>query len=100
MCFKNALLGAALVVALIAPASKAQASARAPLYFDAGSAAVRDDTQAATLARLDGLGVRALRVSLVWAAVAPSSSSAARPAFDASDPNAYDWGGYGRLIDA
>ncbi len=23
-----------------------------------------------------------------------------RPAFDAADPNAYDWGGYGRLVDA
>lgn len=100
MCFKNALVGAALVVALLAPASSARASARAPLYFDAGSAAVRDDTRDATLARLDALGVRALRISLVWAAVAPSSSSPARPAFDATDPNAYDWGGYGRLIDA
>ncbi len=100
MCFKNALLRAALVAALMAPAATAHASARAPMYFDAGSAAVRDDTRDATLARLDGLGVRALRVTLVWAAVAPASGSAARPAFDASDPNAYDWGGYGRLIDA
>jgi len=100
MCFKDLLRGAALVVALIAPASVAHASSRAPLYFDAGSAGVRDDTREATLARLDGLGVRALRVSLVWAAVAPASSGPVRPAFDASDPNAYDWGGYGRLIDA
>jgi hypothetical protein len=100
MCLKNVLAGAALVVALMAPASGASASARAPLYFDAGSAAVRDDTRETTLARLDGLGVRALRVSLVWAAVAPRGDSATRPAFDGSDPNAYDWGGYGRLIDA
>jgi hypothetical protein len=100
MCFKNVLLGAAVVVALVGHAAKAGASARAPLYFDAGSAAVRDDMREATLARLDGLGVRALRVSLVWAAVAPEPNATARPAFDAADPNAYDWGGYGRLIDA
>lgn len=100
MCFKNVLVGAALVVALMASASEARASARAPLYFDAGSAAVRDDTREATLARLDGLGVKALRVSLVWAAVAPQAGSATRPPFDARDPNAYDWGGYGRLVDA
>lgn len=100
MSFRNALAGAALVAALIAPASAAHASARAPLYFDAGSAGVRDDTRAATLARLDAIGVRALRVALVWGAVAPGAAGARRPAFDAHDPNAYDWGGYGRLIDA
>jgi hypothetical protein len=99
MSFRNALAGAALVAALIAPAS-ARASARAPLYFDAGSAGVRDETREATLARLDAIGVRALRVALVWGAVAPDATSARRPAFDAGDPNAYNWGGYGRLIDA
>jgi hypothetical protein len=99
MLISNALAGAALVAALIAPAT-VQASARAPLYFDAGGAGVRDDTRAATLARLDAIGVRALRVALVWGAVAPGAASARRPAFDATDPNAYDWGGYGRLIDA
>ncbi|HWI72398.1 MAG TPA: hypothetical protein VNT55_10615 [Baekduia sp.] len=99
MSIRNVLTGAALVAALILPAT-AQASPRAPMYFDAGSAAVRDDTRAATLDRLDAIGVRALRVALVWAAVAPDAGSRTRPAFDASDPNAYDWGGYGRLIDA
>ena len=91
-------LAAALILACAAPA--AAASARAPMYFDAGSAAVADATRDATLTSLDGLGVRALRVTLVWAAVAPGAGSALRPAFDPTDPNAYDWGGYGRLIDA
>jgi hypothetical protein len=101
MSIRNVLTGAALVAALILhAAAAAQASPRAPLYFDTGSAAVRDDTRDATLQRLDGLGVRALRVALVWAAVAPDAGSRTRPAFDAADPGAYDWGGYGRLIDA
>lgn len=100
MFIKNVLAGAALVVALIAPATAARASARAPLYFDAGSAGVRDDTREATLARLDALGVRALRIGLVWGAVAPQATSARQPVFDTTDPNAYDWGGYGRLVDA
>jgi hypothetical protein len=94
----RAALGAALLT--LACAGTAQASPRAPMYFDAGTAAVRDDTRAATLDRLDGLGVRALRITLVWAAVAPDPGSATRPAFDARDPQAYDWGGYGRLVDA
>jgi hypothetical protein len=84
----------------LACATAAQASSRAPMYFDAGTAAVRDATRDATLARLDSLGVRALRITLVWAAVAPDAGNATRPAFDATDPNAYDWGGYGRLVDA
>jgi hypothetical protein len=102
---KNALTRAALVAASmlacaagVSPA--AQASTRAPMYVDAGTAGISDATRDATLQRLDGLGVRALRVTLVWGAVAPAASSAHRPAFDATDPNAYDWGGYGRLIDA
>ena len=94
----RAALAAALVLACAAPA--ARASAGAPMYFDAGRDAVDDATRAATLDQLDGLGVRALRVTLVWAAVAPGAGGARRPAFDATDPNAYDWGGYGRLIDA
>src|SRR3954452_25428222 len=109
MCL-HAPLRAALVAALLAlacaaaaaaaAAPPAHASARAPMYFDAGTAAVRDDTRAATLDRLAGLGVHALRMTLVWADVAPAAGSATRPAFDAADPSAYDWGGYGRLIDA
>jgi hypothetical protein len=101
---RHALPGAALVAALIlciaGAAPAAQASSRAPMYFDAGTAAVRDSTRDATLDRLDTLGVRALRLTLVWAAVAPDAGNATRPAFDATDPDAYDWGGYGRLVDA
>jgi hypothetical protein len=105
MSFMNALARAALVAALLLTHAliatpSADASPRAPMYFDAGSAAVRDDTRDATLDRLDGLGVRALRVALVWAAVAPDAGARTRPAFDATDPNAYNWGGYGRLVDA
>jgi hypothetical protein len=97
---RHALTGAAMAAALLLPCAVAQASTRAPMYFDAGHAAVDDATRDDTLARLDGLGVRALRVTLVWAAVAPDAGAPARPAFDAEDPVAYDWGGYGRLIDA
>src|SRR4051794_31871981 len=96
----RAALVAALLALACAAAPPAHASARAPMYFDAGSAAVRDDTRAATLDRLAGLGVHALRLTLVWADVAPAAGSATRPSFDAADPPAYDWGGSGRLIDA
>src|SRR3954471_16919359 len=98
----DALPRAALVAAAIAAAAAgtAHASARAPMYFDAGTAGVADATRDATLDQLDRLGVRALRVSLVWGRVAPAPDAAARPPFDATDPQAYNWGGYGRLVDA
>jgi hypothetical protein len=96
--FTRAAIAAAAILACAAPAATA---ATKPMFFDAGTAALRDDTRAATLGDLDALGVRALRVTLVWGAVGPAATSAQRPAgFDPSDPNAYDWGGYGRLIDA
>jgi hypothetical protein len=94
-------LAAALLLACAAGTSPAaHAATRAPMYFDAGSAAVADATRDATLHRLDGLGVRALRITLVWAAVAPDAGNVHRPALDATNPDNYDWGGYGRLIDA
>jgi hypothetical protein len=105
MLIRHALTRVALAAALLlagaaTTAPAAPASTRAPMYFDAGHAAIDDATRAATLERLDGLGVRALRITLVWRAVAPAPSSAIRPAFDPSDPQSYDWGGYGRLVDA
>src|SRR4051812_47552616 len=98
-------LRAAMAAALIAlacalHASTAAASAGAPMYFDPGRAGVDDATRQQTLDRLDSLGVRAIRVSLPWAAVAPGAASATKPPFDAADPGAYGWGGYGRLVDA
>src|SRR4051794_3636028 len=104
MSSRHALRGAALVAALAlllaCAATAARASTRAPMYFDAATAGKRDATRDATLDQLDGLGVRALRGTLVGADVAPAATSAQRPAFDATDPTIYDWGGYGRLIDA
>jgi len=94
-------LAAALTLACAAGTTPAaQAATRAPMYVDGGSAAVADATRDATLRRLDGLGVRALRITLVWAAVAPDAGNPVRPVFDATDPAAYDWSGYGRLVDA
>jgi hypothetical protein len=97
---RAARAAALLLVCAAGLAPAAQAATRAPMYFDAGHAAVDDTTRDATLRRLDGLGVRALRITLVWGAVAPDAAGPSRPAFDATDPNAYNWGGYGRLIDA
>lgn len=92
-----------LLLALVAGsvAEGARADERAPMFFDAGHAAVDDATREATLQQLDALGVTALRVTLVWANVAPQPKAINKPAgLDATNPDNYDWNGYGRLIDA
>jgi len=42
--------------------------------------------------------VRALRVELYWTSVAPAAKSSSRPSFDATNPAAYNWGGYDWLL--
>ncbi|HSD79077.1 MAG TPA: hypothetical protein VLB47_00400 [Solirubrobacteraceae bacterium] len=57
--------------------------------------ALRDDA----FATLGSLGVRSLRIVLYWKNVAPASRSRVKPAFDATDPASYAWGGYDAAID-
>ena len=53
----------------------------------------------ATLTELEGLGVRAIRMTMYWGDVAPSPDSTHRPAFDQSDPADYSWGAYAELAE-
>jgi hypothetical protein len=55
-------------------------------------------TRAKTLVKLQALGVKALRVELAWADVAPAPKSAKRPRFDATNPASYNWGPYDPLL--
>ena len=54
-----------------------------------------------TLAQFRELGASTVRVSIQWATIAPSPRSARRPAFDATDPNAYPtgvWAPYDAIV--
>ncbi len=42
--------------------------------------------------------MRALRVELYWADVAPGPDSATRPNFDATNPASYAWGAYDAVL--
>ena len=55
--------------------------------------------QAKAIAKLQTLGVRALRIVLYWRDVAPKATSKHRPHFNESSPSAYNWGRYDQLID-
>lgn len=50
------------------------------------------------LAQLQSLGVKALRVELYWANVAPGAGSTKKPNFEATNPASYNWGSYDALL--
>ncbi|MEA2169062.1 MAG: hypothetical protein QOF76_2362, partial [Solirubrobacteraceae bacterium] len=47
-----------------------------------------------TLDTLKGLGVDRVRLTVVWKAIAPAPKSRTKPAFAATDPNAYGAGAW------
>jgi hypothetical protein len=67
-------------------------------YFEGSTDLLEPSSRPHAVAQLQHLGVRALRMELPWASVAPGSTSATRPAFTATDPAAYHWGQYDLLI--
>jgi hypothetical protein len=82
-----------------AAATPALASHGQLVYFEAPKELLNARTRAATMLKLQALGVTALRVQLYWAAVAPGANSSQRPSFDATDPNAYYWGQYDPVLE-
>ncbi len=94
-----ALACAALIVCALSAAS-AYASHNQAMFFEAPSQLVEvtPAQRAKTLAQLQSLGVKALRVELYWANVAPGAHSTKKPSFEASNPGSYDWGDYDPLL--
>ena len=93
------LLPATILLCLLlsAPAS---ASRTQGLTFEAPRDLMNPVTRPAALAELQSLGVRSLRVILTWSAVAPGANDPVKPAFEPTDPNAYNWGEYDAVLAA
>ncbi|MCA1690266.1 MAG: hypothetical protein LC720_07525 [Actinobacteria bacterium] len=89
----------ACLVALLAPGA-AQAARDQTVLFEAPRDLLDAQSRPGALRQLDALGVRALRVVLLWNNVAPSPDAATRPGFDATDPSAYHWGQYDDVLGA
>lgn len=94
---RTSLLTLALALAAL-PAAPALASHSQPTFFEANTELLNPATRAKTVATLEHLGVKALRVELYWHDVAPRANSAKRPNFDATDPASYNWGQYDALL--
>ncbi len=86
------------LLAGFAGAAPALASHSQPNYFEGSTLLLSSKTRPNAIAQMQHLGVKALRVELSWFEVAPSPASAAKPAFEASNPGAYPWGEYDALI--
>jgi hypothetical protein len=92
------LLAAVLVGT--AGAGVAVASHSEAMFFEAPRdlIGVTPAARAKALGQLQWLGVKALRVELVWRNVAPRPTSARKPSFDATNPTSYAWGDYDALL--
>lgn len=85
--------------AVAALASVAFASHSQPTFFESPGLFLNPATRPATMATLQKLGVRAVRVELSWHTVAPGADSVHRPSFDATDPANYNWSEYDPVIE-
>ncbi|MFN7130625.1 MAG: cellulase family glycosylhydrolase [Myxococcales bacterium] len=94
----------AFLCGIFAVAGPAAASTKQTLFFEAPrdltARTSTDATREAAFAAFDKSGVKALRVNVQWYDVAPAADDATAPAFDATDPNAYNWGKYAATIEA
>jgi hypothetical protein len=103
---KAKLIAGLAVLALLgvgaATAPAAFASSNETVFFEAPRDlfGVSLATQDATFAKLQSMGVHALRVVLYWGEVAPSPKHKTRPHFNQASPSAYHWGAYDQLVDA
>jgi hypothetical protein len=90
-------LATACVLAAMAPATAAASATQDSILQDDNELLYSSPSQVASvMTELAGLGVERIRVSLIWALVAPNPKSTTRPSFDAADPGAYPPGAWQR----
>lgn len=87
------------VIALLVAVPSASAGQGQMVTFEAPRDLLNANHRASAFNQLDSLGVRSLRIVLYWKDVAPQPLSRVRPAFDATNPAAYDWSKYAPTIE-
>jgi hypothetical protein len=93
----RALATACALTALVAPARAVASTTQESMLQDDNELVYSSpDRVAAVLAQLASLGVERIRVSVIWALVAPNPTSTTRPNFDATNPAAYPAGAWDR----
>jgi hypothetical protein len=82
---------------LVAPA--ALASSNQIDFFEAPQQLLYTAGRAQAIPQLESLGVRALRIQLIWQSVAPSPNATKKPNVNLANPANYNWGQYVPLIE-
>jgi hypothetical protein len=86
-----------LLVLLAAFPAAAAASSTQTMTFEAPGELLDASTQVRTLQEIHDFGVDRVRVLVYWESYAPAARSKKRPAFDATNPDAYPAGTWSRL---
>lgn len=94
---RRLLLPALTILAALAAPAAAHASSRQVTTFEAPRELLSAATRDATLSKITSLGVTNIRQLVYWRDYAPDPSSSHKPAFDASNPDAYPAGTWGNL---
>jgi hypothetical protein len=93
----RALAMVCAIIAAAAPARAAASTTQESMFQDDDQLVYTSPSRAqAVLAQLAALGVERIRISVIWALVAPDPLSTTRPNFDARDPGAYPAGAWNR----
>src|SRR3954452_25106396 len=94
-----AMTGAAAAFFAAAPSSQANTSQFTLFEAPRELLSSDDALRAQTLDEIEGLGVRNLRVVILWRSVAPGSGNSTPPAgFDDAGQDGYLWGPYDRAM--
>jgi hypothetical protein len=98
----RALVTACALAAVLAPATAAASTTQESIFQDDNELVYASPNHVAqVLQQLASLGVQRIRVSVIWALVAPSPLASTRPSFDATNPADYPahaWDRYDVLV--
>jgi hypothetical protein len=96
---KSCTLTALVALAALTLAAPAQAGKTQESIFQDDATLLGDDAakRDRALDELQSLGVDTVRALVLWNRIAPDALSSTKPAFDASDPDAYPAANWGRL---
>lgn len=92
------LASACLGATALGTAAPVLASQRQLTYFEAPEQLLNPATRPGAIKQLQWLGVTAIRLELAWGYIAPGSTSATKPEFEATNPASYDWSDYDEVI--
>lgn len=67
-------------------------------FFEAPAQLLDPKSRPQAVAQMQSLGVKAIRVELVWHSVAPAANGRTKPVFEATNPASYDWGEYDAVL--